>query len=69
LENFHGNHLVFAVMDGVMCSDVQASGPVLTEKGPVYTKDQVLDFSIEVFLLTYTPRLTPHAERYQQSIN
>jgi LasA protease len=52
----------FALLVGVMCANLQASGPVLTEQDLIYTNDQMLDFSIEGYLTTHAPHLLPHAE-------
>jgi LasA protease len=55
-------HIFFGVLVGMMCLNIQASGPALTEQDLIYTNDQMLNFSIEGYLTTHAPYLLPHAE-------
>jgi LasA protease len=55
--------ILCAIMLGSLCANAQASGPVgLTERDLIYTNDQMLDFSIENYLMTYAPHIKSYAE-------
>jgi LasA protease len=41
---------------------VQADGPALKEQDLIYNNEQILNFSIEDYLITYVPHLSPYAE-------
>jgi LasA protease len=56
------NNILIAVATGVLCSPLQASHPILTEQDLIYNNEQMLHFSIEDYLMTHAPHLSPHAE-------
>lgn len=54
--------IFFAVVVGIFCSNLRASDPALTEQDLIYSNEQMLDFSVEAYLITFAPHLISHAE-------
>jgi LasA protease len=54
--------ILLAVVTGVLCSTIRASDLTLKEQDLIYNNKQMLNFSIEDYLMTHAPHLTPYAE-------
>jgi LasA protease len=55
-------HIPIVLLSGSLCISAQANDNILTEQDLIYTPDQMLNFSIDDYLRTYSPHLLPHAE-------
>jgi LasA protease len=55
-------NILLAVAASVLCSPAKANGPILTEQDLIYNNEQMLNFSVENYLMTHAPHLIPYAE-------
>jgi LasA protease len=54
--------IFFAVATVVFSTPASATGPTLIEQDLIYKSEEMLNFSIEIYAMTYAPHLVPYVE-------